>query len=399
MKEITFSPITGPGSVSRLLTYEKCPHKAFLKYKAEIPEFYEIVREVGSKVHKGMEDYGNVCMQLGVRKSAEAAAMILQNIQAEMTQDEWENIEKPLTRFIEGWEFPSLEMNVEKRLAVNKHWEPCDYDDPDAHFRIRCDLDTRTSDTSVSLVDYKSGYKIALPGSPKAELQLKAYAAVYFANFPEITHITARNLYIRDNTEVEIPIDNEGMDQVKKYIDAKMEVLRSDTDFVPKLNYGCGSCGAAMACVHWQKLNETLLVLESEPLDIRDEETARLTAEALFKHRSHKDSLQKKLVAYIKSTGRPGIATGADNSIAFAHKKSITKTVSDTAGLVNYLIGQKVDLDLIWKHLGMTMTNLDKLLKTAEKRNLWPEITNLFVKTQPSSGWDFVDITKDDDDE
>jgi len=46
--KMEYTPITGPGSVSRISTYEKCPHKAFLKYKAELPEF-----KVGGKPKLG----------------------------------------------------------------------------------------------------------------------------------------------------------------------------------------------------------------------------------------------------------------------------------------------------------------------------------------------------------
>jgi len=121
----------------------------------------------------------------------------------------------------------------EAALAVNKDWEPVDFDSPDAFYRGKADLKFSRSG-EVHIFDWKSGKKY-----PDHEEQGMSYVAMA----PE--HTLAHTCFVYLDSPLDMlefqytPTQRE--DHIAELIN-EINEIRATTEFLPKPNDGCKWC-------------------------------------------------------------------------------------------------------------------------------------------------------------
>jgi CRISPR/Cas system-associated exonuclease Cas4 (RecB family) len=182
-------------SYSSLKEYENCPRKyhqmrVLQNYKIEpTPQMI-----YGTEVHKALEDY--------VREGKELAK-------------NYQRFKKVVDTLINipGTKYPEYQM------ALNKKFQPCDFDDEKRWVRGIVDL-LIVNGNEAFIVDYKTGSN-KYP-DPK---QLRLMALMTFAHFPEITIIRAGLLFILKNSFVQETYTRETIHQSWKKFEQSLDRL------------------------------------------------------------------------------------------------------------------------------------------------------------------------------
>ena len=120
-----------PLSHSSLNTYRQCPRKWYYRYIEGLKEAPGKAAERGLVLHSRLEEFF-----LGAPYPAGVKEL------------------RPWQRFMEALTIYAPQ--PEKELAVNKEWEPVDFEDPLAYFRGKLDL-TYEDQNWVNIFDWKSG--------------------------------------------------------------------------------------------------------------------------------------------------------------------------------------------------------------------------------------------------
>lgn len=168
----------------------------------------------GTEVHKALEDY--------VREGKELAK-------------NYQRFKKVVDTLINipGTKYPEYQM------ALNKKFQPCDFDDEKRWVRGIVDL-LIVNGNEAFIVDYKTGNN-KYP-DPK---QLRLMALMTFAHFPEITTIRAGLLFILKNSFVQESYTRETIHQSWKKFEQSLDRLTlsyRDDMWTPNPTPLCGWC-------------------------------------------------------------------------------------------------------------------------------------------------------------
>jgi hypothetical protein len=122
---------------------------------------------------------------------------------------------------------------AEGEVAVTKEWQRCDFDDPEARFRGKKDLDIEAGRT-LMLFDWKSG-KVY----PDHEGQGKMYAALSPGYDKYVTFFVYLDIpfYIQRWEYTAEEVDAERLE-----LEAEAELIRNDTEFLPTPGDHCKWC-------------------------------------------------------------------------------------------------------------------------------------------------------------
>lgn len=120
-----------------------------------------------------------------------------------------DEVHKGIEKFFETGHFPDFlypyrdmimaaaalkgERSIEAHLAVAYDWTPCKYKAGNAYFRGKIDVMLVRDDGVAVAVDWKTGNSKYDDGS-----QGERYAAMIFANFPEVNEVRTRWVYFKD---------------------------------------------------------------------------------------------------------------------------------------------------------------------------------------------------------
>lgn len=209
-------PPVNAWSFYRLLDYEACPYRTYLKIvqKAEMPEFDEkhpIVR--GRRVHEEIENYIRGGEE-GMPKAAQRCVEIVEYCR-------------------EAYDMGRAA--CEEQWGFTEHWEPTGYFDEDVWLRLVIDCAVYEDNDSAVMIDWKTGKSYG--NEVKYMQQAQLYACGLFMRHPEINYVDTRFVFLDEGKEriKAFERDKKMMKLLGKFTE-RAKRLTSAIDFRPKPN-------------------------------------------------------------------------------------------------------------------------------------------------------------------
>lgn len=167
-------------SHSRLVMFEQCKHRAFLKHVKKEPEperplppgKTEHANDRGTRIHENGE--------LFVKGKAKLGSELRKYFTSEF--------EQLYTLYREKRVF------MEDEWAMDRDWEPCKWDAPEAWLRLKLDALVFLSDTEVVAVDVKTGRRDG--NEIKHAEQVQLYQLVTFLRYPQVETVHTELWYV-----------------------------------------------------------------------------------------------------------------------------------------------------------------------------------------------------------
>lgn len=197
-------------SLTKITTHEKCGLKYKFRYIMNLPSGKSPTAQRGIDLHKCVEDKLKINAPLPAELSH---------------YDSW------LTQLQGGDCFP------EHKIAVDKNWQVCGWEDPDAYMRSVLDLKYVVSPTEIAIYDWKSG-KIYDDHADQKRL----YGPMAFAEHPDVYSIRSIHVYLDLGKNVEMGFHRDQMPALREYWDQRVAAVERDTDFIPSPGYHCKWC-------------------------------------------------------------------------------------------------------------------------------------------------------------
>lgn len=198
-------------SLTKITTHEKCALKYKFRYILDLPETKGAAATRGVGLHKSIEDYLNEGIPL-----------------------------PPELDYYQGW-LETLRGPVafpEHKIAVDKDWRLCGWEDPDAYMRSVIDLKYVVSPDTVVNYDWKSG-KIY----PDHVDQKELYAVMVSAEHPEALAIQSIHVYVDLNKNTQQEFHRDQIPTMREKWDRRIKVVVEDEQHMPSPGYHCTWCG------------------------------------------------------------------------------------------------------------------------------------------------------------
>lgn len=205
-------------SHTRLVDFESCNFKAYLKHAMRVPDPNPSpAADRGTAIHQMGEDF---------------------------IRGKIKSIPNELSKFAD--EFISVRnrdpktVDLEQEWGFDKDWQPHPW--KTAWFRIKADCVVRISSTEAIVIDYKTGKKFG--NEVKHGEQCQLYALATFIMYPEIEKVTTELWYldIDDLTSLTVP-RKVALSRYLKMFDQRARRMTEATSFPPNPNiYSCRYC-------------------------------------------------------------------------------------------------------------------------------------------------------------
>ena len=199
-------------SFSRLMDYESCPKKAWLKHAERIPDPRpSTAAERGTAIHTLAEKY-----LLG----------------------EIDPLPKELAKF--SHEFESMRaqnknLMLEQEWGFDKEWKPCAYRGDVTWGRVKADCVLPLTPKSGIVIDFKTGKKFG--NEIKHGEQLQMYALSSFIMQPEWDEITCELWYLDQDDLTSVKVTRKtALSRYLKVFDHRLKKMTEATEFPAKAN-------------------------------------------------------------------------------------------------------------------------------------------------------------------
>jgi len=149
-------------SYSALKVFEECPYRSYIARVKKVKEPSSPAADRGSQIHQEAEDYVNG--KLGEFPST-----------LKKFKDEFEELRDL---------FEKAKVELEGEWAFTKEWEPCGWMEGRTWARIKLDALVHESETSVRVIDYKTGKKFGNEIAHSQQALL--YAIATFLRYPDV---------------------------------------------------------------------------------------------------------------------------------------------------------------------------------------------------------------------
>lgn len=181
MKNTTPKLVTlSSGSHSRLVLFEQCKFRTYLKHALRIPEperplppgKTEHANDRGSRLHENGE--------LFVRGKAKLAPELRKHFAQEFESLRAHFLEKRVL--------------LEDEWAMDREWEAVKWDSPEAWLRLKLDAMVTLDGKRVVVIDYKTGRREG--NEIKHAEQMQLYQLVTFLRYPYVEEVTVELWYV-----------------------------------------------------------------------------------------------------------------------------------------------------------------------------------------------------------
>lgn len=285
-----------PYSHSRIKKFDACKQAfeySYIKNK-DSPE-NSAISQVGSGIHEFMELYVRHLYKTKSQTDLERATEIIDEVASRyVRQDVVDEIMDECAR-IRDWYFLPPEhleyphFGFETKKAIDATGKVCDYDDPNAVFRIIVDRWWVDLDNVLHVVDYKSGFAVV---DIKKTDQIKLYAHVILKYLESISvehdgaiEIEIWNMRFRRPPSTETVSAAQCAETYEKFF-AKTEAIEAATEYPGEPNDNCEYCEHRSYC-------STLLSASGPSLAVAKYLQAKLNV----------SEMQKSLKAHVKKNG------------------------------------------------------------------------------------------------
>jgi hypothetical protein len=251
---------------------------------------------------------------------------------------------------------------VEKKLGFTRSWQPCNFDAPEAFFRMVIDFHFRQNELVV-VRDWKSTYR--MPESVENDLQLMTYAwGVCRALYPDAQEVLLELYFLRYGRTRKILLTPADLKGVPEELESRIAKIESDQKFEPRPGSFCDWCGVSTHC---PTIAQALLPREFiAPITL---EQVQKAAEQLLALRVMAKTITTHLRNWAYANG--SIPVG---DMVFGPLFSDTL---DTKRVVDTLIEKGVEQEAIWPLLSLSKTALKSTLKKLKKRELLNSVLSL----------------------
>lgn len=168
----------GPGAIptwsfSALQVFEQCPHRMYLKRVQKLEEPQHEAAARGTQIHEIAENWVNGTIEGELPKE-------LGKLPA--------SFEALREAYVEG------RVELEGDWGYDIEWQPCGWNDETVWARIKCDAVEHEDESSIRVIDYKTGKKFG--NEVKHNSQLMLYAVATFLRFPNCQFVNAELWYL-----------------------------------------------------------------------------------------------------------------------------------------------------------------------------------------------------------
>lgn len=353
-------------SFSRIDKFLKCKLQYYYDYVEDRETTSAEALNVGKAIHLCLEDYAKHCLSNGI----EADEEFMQNLAYEidyLNPKAWKDMNKVVMDFASEYEFSDDrfdEFYVEKKVALDKNLEPCDWRSDNAVFRAVFDLAGVTPDNDLVITDWKSNRHLPPDSEVEGDLQLMTYAWAADKFFDDIENFKVRLHFLRYHTVR--PRDGGVFDkaEVDRFQDRLFEIFKQmyqaekNDEFPATINSQCRFCSFRKICDDFQELNDDLDGVVEVP-ETEDErvELAREYQAISQRRKELRDTLKDVVEAHgpikIDDNGEVlDFHTGTSTN--FHEAKSVLETLRDETDIPQ---------DELWDMLKISNSNAKSLLK------------------------------------
>ena len=339
-------------SYSRIDLYEKCPRAFKVIYLDKIPRAKSDALEIGTALHGLVADYLSRLITLGHPTDWEWARGATPKNGLEDVGQIWQQFYETFT-LPQGLDAPG----VEKQLAFDQNWQPCEYFSDEAYFRMVIDFHFRQDSLGV-IMDWKTNRQV--PQTVEKDLQLLTYGwGLKEALYPDVQEVLLRLHFLRYSKEREILLTPEDLSGVPDELTSRIEVIEADTNFTPTPGSFCGWCGVTAHCPVMADA-----VVPVEVLAPTTREQAEKAASLLLTLQRLEKDLAAGLKEWVKEHG--AIQVG---DLVYGPTQVVSYDM-DSQQIVQTLLKAGLDREEIWPLLSITKTNLEKGLRKLQRRDL-----------------------------
>ena len=205
-------------SYSRLLDFESCRFKAYLKHVERVPDPKpNTAADRGTDIHNRTE--------LFIRNKGE-----LPNETAKHFKTEADSLKE---------HFKAGKASLEGEWAFDRDWNPTTW--KTGWFRLKADAVIHLTPKHAIVVDYKTGKRFG--NEIKHGEQLQLYALAVFIREPKVEHITAELWYFDQNELASYTVTREQGLRCLKGFDNRARKMTDAKEFKPNPNaYSCRWC-------------------------------------------------------------------------------------------------------------------------------------------------------------
>lgn len=342
-------------SQNRLL--RRCP-LSLKRYRDRTPDPATAPRDVGTAFHAVAEE-AEGAVAPGSEMTEEQLLAVLTR-KAALLEDEAADDLRELTArafargFFPGFPSDAQDRGFELKLAVDHAGKPCAYDAPDALLRGIVDRFYRENGGTLAVVDdWKTGRVIEAPGD-----QTRLYAFLVLAHHPDVDEVVARLRYVRHGS---VKSETYTRDDVATVLDELLAIeadvaRRTDeNDWKPRVGQHCASCGYRANCPAFAS--------EVVPLQvIATADEAQEAARQLVVLKAQAKDLDDALRSWVRTHGELDLS---DETLGY--RPTTKREVLDARKAAAFLRQHASD-DAVWAALGLSVTELDRLLREATKK-------------------------------
>jgi hypothetical protein len=359
-------------SFSRLDRYEKCPWAYKISYLDKNPRAWNEAREVGTRLHGLVADYLNRLIALGQSTDWDWARGATPQDGLADAAEIWEQFYNTFTLP------PALDApGVERKLAFDRNWQPCEFFSGEAYFRMVVDFHFRQNSLAV-IVDWKTNRVV--PPSAAKDLQLRTYGwGLKQALYPEVEEVLLRLHFLRYGKEREVLLSPQDLDGVPEDLQARIEVIEADHTFTPTPGSFCGMCGVTPHC---PVMSQALAPVEV--LAPATREQAEKAASLLLTLRQMEKELAARLKEWVKENGPVQVG-----DLTYG-PTPVTSYDLTAQAVVEFLLREGLDREAVWPLLGVTKTSLERGLRKIKRQDLLDAI----LSQAPAKASERIDFKK-----
>jgi hypothetical protein len=323
-------------SYSRLKMYKDCPHKYKLAYIDGNKFQSSIWARSGKKLHAEIAKRAEKIIEAG------GGVVEFPGSEDEVLQ---------LFTFL----LPDrvVKYGIEVELAVDKNWELCDFNSPEAMFRGILDMYVLDDNGTLEIIDHKTGYRKLSQDDFENDLQLKLYALMLAQQYPQARAFLLTRYYVRLNIMQDMSAEADDLQEFKAEIEGLAKRIESDKEYKPIVSPDCVNCMAKHICKPYQGY-----------LDIIPE-----TIEEMAEKAKHYDRMKKDYDEIVKKVldEREKIET-ENYTIEYP---LVTQHKYNNDEVVEFLLENDVSPEAILKWgINFTNTNIEKLFRKINRPDL-----------------------------
>ena len=205
-------------SYSRLIDFETCRFKAYLKHVAYVPDPKPNTASLrGTAIHETIETW--------MRGNGPASPEAMKHFDKELNALQ--------RRHQEGL------VSLEGKWGFNQQWEPTEY--KKAWLKMKADAIVTLAPTKAIVIDYKTGKRFG--NELKHGEQCQLYAIATFIRNPKLEEIITELWYFDQNELASYPMTRKAATYAMKSFDKRLKRMTSATDFPPNPNaFSCKYC-------------------------------------------------------------------------------------------------------------------------------------------------------------